>query len=71
MSVFHLILEKFDNIYTVYVAVFVVLSGVFVCFYDGRRLKIRGDKVGYKIAKVLGYTYMIGGVALYIVTLII
>lgn len=69
--IFQAIIDKFDNIYTVYVAVFVVLSGVYLCFYDARRLRIRKDTIGHRIAKAVGYVYMIGGAALYVITLII
>lgn len=69
--IFESISNKFDNIYSIYITIFVVLSGIFILIHDARRLEIRKDHKGYKIAKVIGYVYIIGGASLYVVTLII
>ncbi|WP_335617844.1 CLC_0170 family protein [Clostridium formicaceticum] len=60
-------MEKFKEIYDGYMLVLVVFVGLFLLLRDVpllRKKKLRRDM---KIAKVLGYTYIIAGIVLFII----
>lgn len=69
--VFDSIVNKFDSVYSIYITIAIVLSGFFLLIHDARRLKMKKCHKEQKIAKFLGYLYIVGGLGLYAITFII
>ncbi|KJF25397.1 hypothetical protein TZ02_18880 [Clostridium aceticum] len=58
---------KFKEIYDGYMLVLVVFAGTFLLLRDVPLLRKKKLIRDMKIAKVLGYTYIVGGIALFII----
>ncbi len=59
-------LEKIKDTYDIYLLLTTVFIGLFLMFIDCPQLLKRGFNKEFNIAKYLGYFYLIGGAAGYI-----
>lgn len=60
------LLEKIRTVYDIYIILIVVFVGLFLLLIDAPQLRKKEFDKEYKLAKYMGYFYLIGGVLGYV-----
>jgi len=60
-------LKQLKELYGVYMTLLVIAIGLFTFFVDLKKIENKNLKKDYKIARTIGFIYLIGGPLVYIV----